>query len=77
MGGQVKTIDCRNLMPPEPLVRAMKAVEELGPEDTLVMLNDRAPMLLYPRLEERGLTHQTEQAPEGHYIITIRRAPAR
>ena len=72
-GGKVRTIDCRGLTPPEPFMRALTALEGLGEGEVLIMLNDRPPALLYPELEARGFTHKTEQAPEGHYIITIER----
>lgn len=69
----IKTIDTRRLSPPEPLTRALEALSVLSDDEVLVMLNDRPPMLLYPELEARGFTHKTEQAPEGHYVITIQR----
>lgn len=66
-------VDNRGLEPPEPMVRILAIAQQLAPGQTLEALNERQPMLLYPKLEELGLEHRTEQLPEGHFRITIRR----
>lgn len=47
-------LDNRGLEPPEPMVRILEAITGLSPDDRLVVLMDREPLLLYPELERRG-----------------------
>ena len=47
-------LDNRDLDPPEPLVRTLAAVEELGQGDVLSVLLCREPVFLFPKLGERG-----------------------
>lgn len=66
-------LDNRGLEPPEPLLRVLTAIEALPAEAELQVLGDRAPVFLYPILEERGFTHETSPNPAGGVIIRIRR----
>ncbi|GAB4333881.1 MAG: hypothetical protein Kow0010_20600 [Dehalococcoidia bacterium] len=66
------TIDNRGLHPPEPMVRILGALAELGDDDELLAIMDREPMLLYPELERRGWTWQFVRKDGGHEL-TIRR----
>lgn len=66
-------VDNRGLEPPEPMVRILAIAQQLAPGQRLEALNERQPMLLYPKLEELGLQHHTEQMPAGHYRITVTR----
>lgn len=66
-------LDNRGLMPPEPMMRVLTAVESLRSDEELEVLNDRRPMFLYPLLEERGLLCETEELPEGAVKLRIRR----
>lgn len=66
-------VDNRGLEPPEPMVRILAIAQQLAPGQQLEALNDRQPMLLYPKLEELGLTHDTQQMPEGHFRICVAR----
>ena len=47
-------MDNRDLDPPEPLVRTLAAVEELGQGEVLSVLLCREPVFLLPKLGERG-----------------------
>lgn len=66
-------VDNRGLVPPEPMVRILAIAQQLGSGQRLEALNERQPMLLYPKLEELGLEHHTEQTGDGHFRITILR----
>lgn len=66
-------VDNRGLEPPEPMVRILAIVQQLTPGQRLEALNERRPMLLYPKIEELGLQHETEEHPEGGYRIIVRR----
>lgn len=66
-------LDNRGLQPPEPMVRILAALGELGAGDQVVALMDREPLLLYPELERRGFTWQFDGGGDG-YVLTVRRA---
>jgi len=46
-------LDLRGLDPPEPMRRALEAIEMLGAGDELAIVTDREPMLLQRELERR------------------------
>jgi len=52
-------IDVSQLVPPEPMMRILGALNQLKPGDTLLVHHVREPMYLYPKLEELGHSHQT------------------
>lgn len=66
-------LDNRGLEPPQPMIRTLSKLERMNKGETLVIHNDRRPMFLYPELDELGYSHETEEAPEGGYRITIRK----
>lgn len=66
-------LDNRGLLPPEPMVRILSALEHLGPGEVLEALNERDPVFLYPELQVRGAAIQTQKTSEGVRIL-IRRA---
>ena len=66
-------IDCRDLPPPEPMVRTMEAVEALPAGETLVALVPREPRFLYPELDARGHRWRAEPQADGSYRIVILR----
>ena len=72
------TLDNRGLLPPEPLVRTLEAIEGLGAGDVLEIWNDRDPQFLYPELEARGhLAHRDVRGAEGYRILIRRGAEHR
>jgi uncharacterized protein (DUF2249 family) len=74
-GGETVAIDVRGLEPPQPLVRILEAVERMKPGDRLEILHERRPMFLYPQLDARGLSHETDQPSPGVVRILVRRGP--
>ncbi|MBN9071298.1 MAG: DUF2249 domain-containing protein [Rhizobiales bacterium] len=66
-------IDCRDMVPPEPMAKTMEAVEALVPGQTLEALLPREPRFLFPELEGRGHAWKGEAQPDGSYRIVIRR----
>lgn len=68
-------LDNRGLLPPEPMVRILDALEHLGAGDVLEALNEREPVFLYPELQARGAAIHTEKTGEGVRLL-IRRAGA-
>jgi TusA-related sulfurtransferase len=66
-----KTLDARELPPPQPLQRTLRLLPELDDETVLVQLNDRAPQHLYPKLTDRGYEYET--VGEAPVVTAIRR----
>lgn len=54
-------LDVRGLEPPEPMTLTLEALERLGPDETLVQINERVPRFLLPQLEERGFAYHIRQ----------------
>src|SRR6185503_1385779 len=53
------TIDVRELVPPEPMIKILEALEQLQPGERLLVHHVRRPIHLYDRLNEMGYAHQT------------------
>ncbi|MEH7235507.1 DUF2249 domain-containing protein [Bacillus sp. JJ1562] len=64
-------LDNRGLEPPTPMMRTLKALENLNKGDTLTIINDRRPMFLYEQLDELGYKHTTEPHSDGGFQIEI------
>ena len=66
-------VDVRGLEPPQPMVRVLEEIDRLGPEGELEVRHDRRPVFLYPQLDERGFTHETDEPEPGLVRVLIRR----
>ena len=64
-------LDNRGLEPPRPMMRTLKALEEIKCGETLSIINDRRPMFLYEQLDELGYKHSTTALSDGSYQIDI------
>ncbi len=67
-------IDGRELQPPEPLERTLAALDELQPEQELVLLLNVEPHPLYSILIRNGYRYVAEFKPDGTNEIRIRKA---
>jgi uncharacterized protein (DUF2249 family) len=67
----IMILDNRGLEPPQPMMRTLAALETMGEDEVLTIINDRRPMFLYEQLEELGYQHRTEQQKDGSFIIEI------
>lgn len=47
-------LDNRGLLPPEPMMSILSALETLQPGEVLEAINDREPQFLFPELDARG-----------------------
>ena len=65
-------LDNRGLMPPEPMVITMEAVEGMESGEVLECLYDREPLLLYPELQSRGHFAHCEKLGPSEYRVLIR-----
>jgi TusA-related sulfurtransferase len=70
------TLDNRGLEPPQPMLRVLAALDTSGPNDTIVALTDRVPLLLFDELNERGLAYTAKQQPDGAHRVTIAKGAA-
>jgi uncharacterized protein (DUF2249 family) len=61
----LQRLDLRGLDPPEPMHRALEAVEALRSGEAVQVITDREPLLLFRELDRRGHSHTTESGPEG------------
>jgi uncharacterized protein (DUF2249 family) len=71
MDKTVVELDNRGLNPPEPMMRILDALASLPEGGEVVARNDREPLFLYPMLQERGFTWQTEPRPEGWFQVRV------
>ena len=74
-GWNIITIDCREMIPPEPLVRVMEAALKLDEKDALLMLHRKRPVLLFPKLDEQGLLYELKEFEDGSIELFIWREP--
>jgi uncharacterized protein (DUF2249 family) len=70
-GDETITIDVSELVPPEPMMRILGALEEMEPGKTLLVHHARRPMFLYPQLEDLGYTHETRELGPAAFEILI------
>jgi uncharacterized protein (DUF2249 family) len=75
-GSRTVAIDVRGLEPPQPMVRVLETLDQLGSDDVLEVHHDRRPIFLYPQLEARGFTHETDEPQPGLVRIRIRHGRA-
>lgn len=71
MGRRIE-LDVSGLEPPEPLERALDALDVLEPGDTLCLLHHREPFPLYGMLRERGFTYTARPGTRTAFEIIIR-----
>lgn len=64
-----RSLDNRGLTPPEPMMRVLEALENLGPGAVLEVFNDREPAFLYPELEARGVVARSEPLARGVRLL--------
>jgi uncharacterized protein (DUF2249 family) len=71
--GRRIVLDVRGLEPPQPMVRVLEEMDRLGAGALLEVHHDRRPMFLYPQIDERGFTHETDEPEPGLVRILIRK----
>ncbi len=65
------SLDNSGLLPPEPMVRVLEALNTLADNDVLEVLNDRLPVFLLPELAERGYAVASEDLEDGGVRLLI------
>jgi uncharacterized protein (DUF2249 family) len=66
-------VDARGLEPPQPMVKILEALSALPAGVALRAHTDRRPIHLYPILEARGFSCQSEPQSDGSFVNHIRR----
>ncbi len=67
----IKTIDCRALLPPEPMELVLEAVELLDESSAVLMIHRKEPFPLYPKLEERDCMYEIKKPSDGTIQLLI------
>jgi len=67
------TIDVSELVPPEPMVKILQALEALPPDTRLLVHHVRRPIHLYDRLDEMGYVHTTRDLAPGQVEVMIQK----
>jgi uncharacterized protein (DUF2249 family) len=67
----ILTIDVSELVPPEPMIRILTALEELPAGSSLLVRHVRRPLHLYPRLDDLGYRHETRDLGPGRVELLI------
>jgi hemerythrin-like domain-containing protein len=70
---KAESLDVRELEPPEPFLRIMKALTQ-APDKPLRVLIHREPFPLYDVLAEQGFGHRSRPLEDGGFEIVIERA---
>ncbi len=65
------TIDVSELVPPEPMVRILSALENLRTGESLLVHHVRRPIHLYPQLDDAGYRHETRDVGPGKVDLLI------
>lgn len=66
-------LDVRELSPPEPMVKILEKLNTMDERTILLVHHHREPLMLYPKLEERGFEAITNKIEENYFKIVIKR----
>ena len=72
-GPRTIEIDVRGLEPPEPMVRIIETLPQVGQGSVLLVHHHREPVMLYDKLEHLGYEAAAEKVSEGYYKVRITR----
>lgn len=65
-----RTLDVRDI-DGEPFGEIVTALDSLGPDERLLLLNSFEPVPLYDVLAQRGFTHETTRVADDEYRVVI------
>ena len=71
LGGKTVEVDVRGLEPPEPMVKILETLPQIGKGDLLLVHHHREPMMLYDKLEHLGYEASAEKIQEGYFKVRI------
>lgn len=64
-------LDVRELAPPEPMVKIFETLSQVDENTVLLVHHHREPMMLYPKLEERGYEAVSNKIEENYFKVVI------
>ena len=64
-------IDVRELPPPEPMMKIFEKLSEVDDKTILLVHHHREPLMLYPKLEERGFEAISNKIGGNYYKVLI------
>lgn len=64
-------LDVRELPPPEPMMKIFEKLSEVDEKTILLVHHHREPLMLYPKLEERGFEAISNKIEENYYKVLI------
>ena len=64
-------VDCRNLEPPEPMVKVLEAVHDMRSDEAVLMIHRKMPRLLFSKLDELGFSHEVIEETDGLVKLLI------
>ncbi|MDH7603517.1 MAG: DUF2249 domain-containing protein [Melioribacter sp.] len=64
-------LDVRELPPPEPMMKILEKLADVDDKTVLLVHHHREPMMLYPKLEERGFKAIANKMEENYYKVVI------
>lgn len=64
-------VDVRGLEPPEPMIKILETVSKLDSKTALLVHHHREPLMLYPKLEDRGFRAFCTKINDDYFKIVI------
>lgn len=64
-------LDVRELVPPEPMIKILETLSQVDENTLLLVHHHREPMMLYPKLEERGYEAVSNKIEENYFKVVI------
>lgn len=68
---KVIELDVRELPPPEPMIKILETLSQVDENTLLLVYHHREPLMLYPKLEERGYEAISNKIDENYYKVLI------
>lgn len=68
---KVIELDVRELPPPEPMIKILETLPQVDENTLLLVHHHREPLMLYPKLEERGYEAISNKIDENYYKVLI------
>ena len=64
-------VDCRDLEPPEPMVKVLEAAHGMRSDEAVLMIHRKMPRLLFSKLDELGFSHEVIEETDGLVKLLI------
>lgn len=64
-------LDVRDLVPPEPMIKILESLSRVDENTILLVHHHREPIMLYPKLEERGYEAVSNKISENYFKVVI------